>query len=118
MKRKAHICLAFAAAVLTGCAGRPFSIAGAVCSDRDGPNGPVRICETATQVVVEQEARNEDRIVARDPEPRLLGLTEGAAADRIIASARGGRPGRCSIDRRALKETLARQIARKLLDDI
>lgn len=118
MKRKAHICLAFAALALTGCAGRPLSITGAVCADRDSPNGPVRICETATQVVVEQEARGEGRIVASDPEPRMLGLTEGAAADKIIASARRDRPGRCSIDRRALRDMLARQIARKLLADL
>lgn len=118
MKRKAHICMAFAAVALAGCAGRPLSIAGAVCVDRDSPSGPARICETATQVVVEQEERGEGRIVASDPQPRLLGLTEGAAADRIIASARRDRPGRCSVDRRALREILAREIARKLLADL
>ena len=118
MKRKAHICLAFAAFALAGCAGRPLTIAGAVCAERDTANGSVRICETATQVVVEQETPGEGRVVASDPEPRLLGLTEGAAADQIIASARRDRPASCSVDRRALREMLARRIARKLLADL
>lgn len=114
MARKPFIFLAFAAVVLTGCAGRPFSVAGAVCAERETESGTVRICETANHVTVE----GGEPIVARDPDPRILGLTEGAAADRIIASARRGRAGSCSVDRRALRAMLARHIARKLLADL
>ncbi|MFV0280227.1 MAG: hypothetical protein ACK5JM_05630 [Rhodoblastus sp.] len=117
MKRTLPIFLTFAALALTGCAGRPFSMAAANCTERMTPSGPARICETATQVTVEQ-GQDEGQIVARDPEPRMLGLSEGAAADRIIASASREHAGRCTIDREMLRETLSRYIARKLLADL
>lgn len=116
--RKLLIFMPVAAVALAGCASRPLSMVGAVCTDRDGPGGLARICETATQVTVEQTTPAEAPIVARDPEPRLLGLTEGKTATRIIADARRAHGGSCSVDPKALRALLARYIARKLLADL
>ncbi len=109
------------ALVLGGCATRPMDLAGASCAEREGPAGLVRICETPTQVTVEQIGAAP--VVARDEEsPKLLGLTRGRAADLLAENAANAPRSRgkdvCALDRRRLKQMLARRLDRKLLADL
>lgn len=108
---------------LGGCATRPMELAGATCTEREGPEGLVRICETQTQVTVENLAVAPAPVVARDEEaPRSLGLTHGRAADMLAAGStaapRTHGKDVCAIDRKRLKQILARRIARRLLADL
>jgi hypothetical protein len=107
---------------LAGCAGRTADFAVRDCSDHTTSTDVARVCETPTTVTIEHFEPRPAPIVARDPEQetpdRILGLAHGETAERLVAASRKPAVRACGLDRRRLKDMLARKLVRKLLADL